>query len=285
MASPRRPPGSSSVARASRPVELDRGSRRFTRPAARRAAIRRRRIAAVAALLLAAAGIGWFIKGSAGDSAPRAATPVRSSAAAPGATAIAEKRHGRTFPAPVVAQRLHNNCESAALEVLLATHGTRVNQLRLQAALPRSGPLDPQGTGPDRVWGDPDRGFVGRADGGGTAGGFGVYPGPVAAVAARYEVPLRNLTARAPSRVYRALAQGHAVMVWVGLGAGPYGTWRAPSGRRIRVNFNEHTVVLTGIGKGGVLSVVNVLHGTRERWSRARFELMWRRLGRRALEA
>jgi len=53
----------------------------------------------VAALLLAAAVIGWFIKGSAGDSAPRAATPARSIAVAPAASATAEQRHGRTFPA------------------------------------------------------------------------------------------------------------------------------------------------------------------------------------------
>lgn len=197
MASPPRPPGSSSVSRATTPVTLDRRSRRFTRSAARRAT-RRRRIAALVTLLLVTFVIGLLVRDMLSKSGSQAVRAVRSTAATPGATSVVAQRGRRSFPAPVIAQRLHNNCESAALEVLLATHGIRVDQLRLQAALPRSGPLDPQGTGPDRVWGDPDLGFVGRADGGGTAGGFGAYPRPVAAVAARYEMPLRNMTGRAP---------------------------------------------------------------------------------------
>lgn len=187
--------------------------------------------------------------------------------------------------APVVRQVERNTCESAALEVLLATTGARIDQRRLQSAFPRSGSPDPVGLGSARTWGDPDRGYVGRADGGGTAGGFGVYPGPVAATARRYGRQLDDLTASNPRRIYARLLRGHAVMAWVGLSDGPYERWRSAEGRQVSVNLGEHTIVLTGITAGGALRVVNPLQGTLESWSRTRFETAWQLLGRRALGA
>jgi len=187
--------------------------------------------------------------------------------------------------APVIAQALRNNCESAALSILLAGEGRRVAQLRLQRALPRSGPIDPVGSGSRRVWGDPDQGFVGRPDGGGVAGGFGVYPPPVKAVAQRFGVRLDDLSGRAPSVIYRRLRTGRPVMAWVGLSDGPSGSWRSPTGKQIAVNFGEHTIVLNGVHADGTVEVLNPLRGTRERWSASRFEAMWSLLGRRALGA
>lgn len=187
--------------------------------------------------------------------------------------------------APVVAQKLRNNCESAALEVLLATVGSRRPQLTLQEDLPTSGPPDPV-NGPDgRVWGDPDLGYVGRPDGGGVAGGFGVYQAPVRAVAARVGVKLEDISGTRLSTVLARLRAGRAVMVWVGLSDGPYGRWRSPAGRPVRVNFGEHTVVLTGVDAAGRVSVVNVLEGTRETWTQGELLTMWQRLDRRALAA
>lgn len=188
-----------------------------------------------------------------------------------------------TVSAPVVAQRLRNNCESAALQILLSTIGRKADQLRLQAELPHSGSLDPAGSGSAMTWGDPELGYVGRPEGGGAAGGFGVYQRPVAAAARRRGVGLRDLTDAAPGAVYARLLTGRAVMVWVGLSDGPYGEWRSPSGRSVKVNFGEHTVVLHGIRSDGSLEVSNPLYGTREVWGRKRFETMWERLGRRAL--
>lgn len=188
-----------------------------------------------------------------------------------------------SIAAPVVKQQLRNDCEAAALEVLLASVDVRVDQLQLLAELPRSGPLDPQTVNGQQVWGDPDQGFVGRPDGGGLAGGFGVYQRPVAAVARRHGIELRDLTETSPKAIYQRLLAGHAVLVWVGLGDGPYGTWQTPAGKPIRVNFNEHTVVLNGIDEQRVLDVVDPLSGARSRWSAQRFEAMWELLGRRAL--
>lgn len=188
-----------------------------------------------------------------------------------------------TINAPVVAQKLRNNCETTALQIVLATEGVKREQLALQKDLARSGPLDPRGAGANMVWGDPDLGFVGRPDGGGTAGGFGVYPRPIIELAERNKVRLKNFSGASMSDVYRRLIDGKAVIAWVGLSDGPYGQWKSPEGRLIKVNFGEHTVVLTGINDEGIITVVNPLRGTKEFWSTDKFEAMWRLLGRRAI--
>ena len=185
--------------------------------------------------------------------------------------------------APAVQQAQRNTCESAALEILVATTGRRIDQRRIQRAFPVSGPLDPQGSESDWIWGDPDEGYVGRPDGGGVAGGFGIYPGPVRATAARFGVRLDDLSGASPDSVYRRLLGGRAVMAWVGLSDGPFEEWRSPSGDPVRVNLGEHTIVLNGIRADGSLLVSNPLEGTREVWSRSQFEAQWESLGRRAL--
>lgn len=202
-----------------------------------------------------------------------------------GIVEVAARAVSANVAAPVVSQRLRNNCESAALEALLATTGVRIDQLRLQFEFGRDGPLDPKGVGNQRVWGDPDVGYVGRAGGGGVAGGFGIYPRPVADVARRHGRKFEDLTRVPIGRIMSRLRHGRAVMAWVGLSDGPYGEWRSPRGRPIRVNFGEHTVTLTGVRADGLIRVMNPLEGTRELWSRERFATMWARLGNRALGA
>ena len=201
------------------------------------------------------------------------------------AVALPGRPRSATVRAPVVAQRLRGNCETAALQVLLATTGIRIDQLVLQRRLARSGTLDPQPSASGPIWGDPDEGYVGRAEGGGSWGGFGVYPRPIAALAARHGRRLRDLTGASPSAVYRSLLTGRAVLAWIGLADGPYRSWRTSAGRQVSVNLNEHTIVLHGIRADGTLQVVNVLEGTRELWSAERFEAAWELLGRRALAA
>jgi uncharacterized protein YvpB len=196
--------------------------------------------------------------------------------------AVPVRHVASTIAAPAVEQRLHNDCESTALQVMLATAGVRVDQLRLQAELPRSRPLDPQRRNGQMVWGDPELGFVGRPDGGGPAGGYGVYAGPIARLAQQHGVRLAS-PGRNAGAVYRAVLDGRPVMAWVGLSAGPYGVWRSPAGRLIRANFGEHSIVLVGVRQDGTLEVVNPLTGRRELWSRTQFESEWARLGRRAL--
>lgn len=255
---------------------------RALRPGAGVSAARLRRVLApaLARTWTVAAGRARVVYGL--DAAPA----IRQIVAAGGPVArVQATARSSSIKAPVVAQTLHNDCEAAALEVLLATVGRRRAQLELQAALPRSGPLDPVDGPNGQVWGDPELGYVGRPDGGGPAGGFGVYQRPVRKLAARLRVPLEDLTGHKLSDLVAAVRQGRAVMTWVGLGDGPFATWRSPAGRTVRVNFNEHAVVLTGVTPDGRVRVVNVLGGTLETWTQSQLLTMWQRIGRRALAA
>lgn len=189
-----------------------------------------------------------------------------------------------TIHLPVVKQALRDNCETAALSMVLSYEGRRANQLVLQNQVAHSAPLDPQPS-PDggvQIWGDPNQGFVGRADGAGPAGGYGVYQRPIAALAHRHGVELRDLTGQSVDSLYRAVLTGHPVMAWIALSDGPYATWRSPEGRLIHVNYGEHAVVVTGVSANSV-RINDPLSGTDLIWTRADFEGKWTALGRRAL--
>lgn len=202
---------------------------------------------------------------------------------AAGLAAVAPAAHLRPVgTVPVVRQVYRNNCETAALSMVLASVGVRVDQRTLQRQVRRSGPLDPiVGAGGTWTWGDPENGFVGRPEGGGTAGGFGVYQKPIRTLAARYGVRLTDLT-RQRERVLAQLGRGRPVIAWIGLSEGPYRSWRSPTGRRVTVNFGEHVVVLTRL-RGDRITLNDPLSGTRLVWTRAQFLAKWRLLGRRAL--
>lgn len=202
-----------------------------------------------------------------------------------GTVSVSRTAFAATIDAPVIGQVERNDCEATALQILLSTVGRHIDQRTLQAQVARSGPLDPQGSGASEVWGDPRQGFVGRPEGGGVAGGFGVYQGPIAALARRHGVRLSDLSGSSPSRLYARVLAGHAVMVWIALADGPYQSWRSPSGRPVTVNFGEHSLVITGVGANGQVTVNDPLSASRLTWTRADFEARWRLLGRRALSA
>ena len=215
-----------------------------------------------------------------------AAAELRRVAAGGGGTAqVPERAVSSSIAVPLIGQRLRDDCEATALSMVLGYAGRPVDQLTLQRQLPQAQPLDPA-TGPDggEVWGDPSLGFVGRADGGGPAGGFGVYQVPIRALARRHGVSMAELTGSKADRVYAALLAGRPVLAWVALSAGPYAEWSSPAGRPIHVNYGEHAVVLTGVGSGQV-RVNDPLSGERLTWSKPDFERMWAGLGRRALAA
>lgn len=215
-----------------------------------------------------------------------AAAALRRAAAHGGGVArVPERAVSSSIAVPLIAQRLRDDCEATALAMVLGYAGHAIDQLTLQRQLAHAEPLDPR-TAPDggEVWGDPSRGFVGRADGGGPAGGFGVYQRPVRALARRHGIAMADLTGARVERVYAALLAGRPVLAWVALSAGPYASWTSPAGKPIRVNYGEHAVVLTGAGPARV-RVNDPLSGERLTWSKSEFERMWAGLGHRALAA
>lgn len=234
------------------------------------------RAAAVLAVVAIAAAALLGRSSTAGAPVPAADTSRALAAAAP-------QRAAKIGPVPIVRQRFRNNCETAALSMLLAAAGKPVGQLVLQRALPKSGPLDPVVSEDGSwTWGDPDLGFVGRGPGGGTAGGFGVYQGPIRRLAAAYGVRLDDISRKPLQTILDRLRRGRPVLAWVALSEGPYTRWTTPAGKPISVNFGEHTVVLTGI-RGDVVRVNDPLEGVKTEWPLALFVKKWELLGQRAL--
>ncbi len=202
-----------------------------------------------------------------------------------GTVKVEETAVASRIAVPLIGQALQDDCEATSLSMVLGFAGNPVGQLTLQRQVAHAQPLDPT-TGPngEEIWGDPSLGFVGRADGGGPAGGFGVYQGPIRALAGRHGLKMTELSGTSPSRVYAALLAGRPVLAWVALSEGPYATWTSPAGRSIKVNYGEHAVVLTGVD-GGTVHVNDPLSDTRMTWSKEQFEAMWAGLGHRALAA
>ncbi|MGN6257650.1 MAG: C39 family peptidase [Solirubrobacterales bacterium] len=202
-----------------------------------------------------------------------------------GTVTVPERPVAASIAVPMIGQVLQDDCEATALSMVLGYSGHPVSQLTLQKQVAHSPPLDPTvGADGSEVWGDPSEGFVGRADGGGPAGGFGVYQKPIRSLARRHGLAMRELTSSPPSAVYAALLAGHPVLAWVALSEGPYASWVSQAGKPIKINYGEHAVVLTGVEGEGV-HVNDPLSGERLVWSKQQFEQMWAGLGHRALAA
>lgn len=202
-----------------------------------------------------------------------------------GRVAVSEGAVAAHIQVPMIGQTLRDDCEVTALSMVLGYAGHPVDQLTLQHQVAAAKPLDPEvGPNGEEVWGDPSLGFVGRADGGGPAGGFGVYQGPIRALAARHGLTMTELSGTSPGRVYAALLAGHPVLAWVALSEGPYASWTSPAGKQIEINYGEHAIVLTGVS-GQTVNVNDPLSGERLTWSKSQFQQMWAGLGQRALAA
>lgn len=202
-----------------------------------------------------------------------------------GTVTVSEQPVAASIAVPMIGQVLQDDCEATALSMALGYSGHPVDQLTLQKQVAHSPPLDPTvAADGSEVWGDPSEGFVGRADGGGPAGGFGVYQKPIRALARKHGLAMRELTGSSPAAVYAALLAGHPVLAWVALSEGPYASWVSPAGKPIQINYGEHAVVLTGV-EGEDVHVNDPLSGERLVWTKEQFEQMWAGLGHRALAA
>lgn len=219
------------------------------------------------------------------DRAAAAAALRRAVERGGGTVTVPERPVAASIAVPMIGQVLQDDCEATALSMVLGYSGHPVDQLTLQKQVAHSPPLDPTvAADGSEVWGDPSEGFVGRADGGGPAGGFGVYQKPIRALARRHGLAMRELTGSSPAAVYAALLAGHPVLAWVALSEGPYASWTSPAGKPVEINYGEHAVVLTGV-EGEDVHVNDPLSGERLVWTKEQFEQMWAGLGHRALAA
>ncbi|MFB7667137.1 C39 family peptidase [Kitasatospora sp. NPDC056138] len=158
---------------------------------------------------------------------------------------------------PQYQQQLGNDCEAAALRMVLAARGVLVGDQDVLARIGtdlvhyQAGVSGPQA-------GDPFRAFVGDADGSEAAGtGFGVYYPPVAQAAQSYGLSLDAAgQGISPDRLRAEVSAGHPAVVWVdynwrSLAASSY---TAYDGRQVPyAGPSEHSVVVAAVGDGQVL--------------------------------
>ncbi len=103
---------------------------------------------------------------------PRLVRRVRAAIRAGGADVhLPEREVAAQTTLPILQQALRNNCETAALSMLLAAKSVKAGQLSLQRQLPRSIPLDPAVAAEGTAWGYPRRTHGGHGRGGRGAAG------------------------------------------------------------------------------------------------------------------
>jgi len=176
---------------------------------------------------------------------------------------------------PRLLQVWRNNCETAALSILL---GGAPDQRRLQDLLPIASPSRPRTTPQGLLWGDPQQGFVGDV----RSGGYGVYERPILALATRVGASVVDLSGVPFVRLVDAVRSGRPVLTWVTLGASSPQTWRTPQGNLVQADRAEHAVVFVGWEAGRVI-YLDPWDGTRKSEDLETFAARWRQLGRRAV--
>src|SRR5260370_17510243 len=123
-----------------------------------------------------------------------------------------------TIPVPVYQQPMVLDCETAALQQGLAYYGINVSQSQLFAG--ELADTRPPVIGANHTvlrWGNPYTNFVGYVNGSDwTPTGYGVYWPVILRLAHTYGLPSAiGGEGFAPSRIYRELAAGHPVQVWI----------------------------------------------------------------------
>ena len=157
---------------------------------------------------------------------------------------------------PLYRQQLHNDCEAAALRMLLAYRGhprtdaQLLRQIGVDRRHPRFGVSGPHS-------GDPYRTFVGDPNGSETRGtGYGVYYPRIAAAARADGVKVLFAgEGYTPAKLYKQLAAGHPAVVWIDYlwRARPNHPYRAWDGRKIRyAGPAEHAIAVVGVTTNGV---------------------------------
>ncbi|MER6350466.1 C39 family peptidase [Streptomyces sp. NPDC001634] len=195
-----------------------------------------------------------------GTSAPAVTpgpTPSRQQVARPPSTSSQPSYTTRsTSEVPLYGMQLSNDCEAAALRMVLASRGIQTGD---QAILNRMG-LDQthyQFGRSGSMSGNPFRTFVGDPNGSEKSGtGFGAYYPPVAAAARSYGLGVRAAGQGVSlGQLQAQVAQGHPAIAWVDY------LWRraattsytAYDGARVPyAGPAEHTVVVTGFSGNNV---------------------------------
>ena len=180
---------------------------------------------------------------------------------------------------PLYAQQHPLDCESAALQMALAAHGTSVSQdwiIAVVGADTRPAVKDQYGN--ILQWGDPYQTFVGNVNGSEPlATGYGVYYPSIAYAARQTGQFAMAQEGWRSNDLYAMVAAGYPAVVWVPFEFAGATTryWTAWDGASIRYIRNEHAVTLVGVDyNAGMVTINDPEYGVKN-MSMAFFEGQW----------
>jgi uncharacterized protein YvpB len=146
-------------------------------------------------------------------------------------------------------QALPLDCESNVATLLAGFLGYKIDELKFQAALPKSD--------------NPNRGFVGDVNG--VWGSlppeaYGAHASPVAITLRSYHVPVLDVYQYSLTSLKRQLTSGYPVIAWVvgHVEKGRAIPWRSFDGYVTYVAPFEHTVLVVGFDEAGVTILDNL---------------------------
>ncbi|MEG1624236.1 MAG: C39 family peptidase [Raoultibacter sp.] len=183
---------------------------------------------------------------------------------------------------------LFNGCEVTSMAMLLQSVGSDVTKEALAEVIKKVPlwTLD----GEERVYGNPDEGFVGSLDSQDGEEGYSVYHGPVVTAArsliAASGLKVIDLTGRDFDDVLKELISGHAVWCITTVNFAPTENWEiwktdvGPMG----ISWDIHSVVLVGFDDQFVY--INDPYGDKGvAYDRQDFKAAWEQMGSQAVVA
>ncbi|WP_010632147.1 C39 family peptidase [Sporolactobacillus vineae] len=164
-----------------------------------------------------------------------------------------DQSDGPLLDVPLIRQRpeLPTGCEAVALTMALHYYGIDVDKETIARQMPRDpAPLTLNRDGSIRIWGDPEKGFVGDP----YDDGMTINPNPLKQVLDRYRSGGIALYGKAFRVVENYASQGKPVLVWFTISHEMPAErgWYTPDGKHISAPGPQHCIVVTGVSDKAV---------------------------------
>ena len=148
---------------------------------------------------------------------------------------------GIKLDVPLEKQKRSLSCEAAALTSALNFFGMNTSEKEIISKMPFD--KTPK---KEKMWGDPNIGFVGDIDGRSIESGYGIYWKPVAALASQWK-KADWLINGSVEDITEQINQNKPVLIWVSaLQNADIIFWKTPKGEVVRALQDQHVVVVIG---------------------------------------
>ena len=178
---------------------------------------------------------------------------------------------------PVLKQKYPFTCEAAALRMVLQYYGIKLEEDQILSRMPVD--KTPR---TERMWGDPDQGFVGDVYGANSKVSYGIHWKPLSQMARHWKKSEAFENAQVTD-LTKHLKMKRPIIAWVNDGTGRKLEWQTPQGKTVKAIEGEHTVVMYGF-RGPAQApvgffVIDPNHGSQFKTTKE-FEEKWNPLGK-----